>query len=74
MTLQRSLGWQRGEAALDELLGVQRPVEVPAAGHRLGQHHPRGVHSLPDVGQVDSAGDLLDQHRSEPFRPDEQQP
>mmetsp|Transcript_25394 Transcript_25394/g.80118 ORF Transcript_25394/g.80118 Transcript_25394/m.80118 type:complete len:291 (+) Transcript_25394:655-1527(+) len=57
------------ETHLDELLGVQRAVVVAALAHRPGQHHARGVDRLPDVLLVHPPRDLLDQHRSEPLRP-----
>ena len=34
-------------------------MPVLALGHRLGQQHARSVHSLPDVVQVNTPGDLL---------------
>lgn len=53
---------------LNELLGVERAVEVSASTHGLGQHHTGRVHRLPAIGEVHSARDLLDQHRRQTLR------
>ena len=58
----------RAEADLNQLLGVERAVVVAAGAHRLRNEDARRVERLPDAGQVDTAGDLLDQHRGEPLR------
>mmetsp|Transcript_29490 Transcript_29490/g.93227 ORF Transcript_29490/g.93227 Transcript_29490/m.93227 type:complete len:413 (-) Transcript_29490:30-1268(-) len=59
---------EAGEADFDELLGVERPVPVAAARDRPRQHHPGRVGRLEDAFLVDTAGDLSNEHRSEPLR------
>ena len=53
---------------LEQLLGVDGPVEVLAASHGLGEHHAGRVHSLPAVLQVHAPSDLLDEHGSQTLR------
>mmetsp|Transcript_22427 Transcript_22427/g.63649 ORF Transcript_22427/g.63649 Transcript_22427/m.63649 type:complete len:446 (+) Transcript_22427:202-1539(+) len=59
---------EAGEADFDELLWVERAVPVAAARDRPRQHHPGRVGRLEDALLVDAAGDLSDEHRSEPLR------
>lgn len=56
------------EARLDELLRVQRAVEVLTARDRRRQEHADGVDRLEDAAQVRAPGDLFDQQRREPPR------
>ena len=58
------------ELDLDELLGVKRPMPVPALGHRPREHHPSGVDGLERVLAIDPSGDLSDENRCQPVAPE----
>lgn len=57
------------ELDLDELLGVERPMPVPALGHGPWEHHSGGVHGLERVLAVDPPGDLSDEHWCQAMAP-----
>lgn len=51
------------EAHIDQLLRVQVSMPVSSASNRSREGLASGIDSLPDVPEVDSAGDLLNQNR-----------
>jgi len=53
------------ESNVDELLGVQVSVPVGGAANGSGKSLSSSVDSLPDVLEVDSAGDFLNQDGSD---------
>mmetsp|Transcript_12682 Transcript_12682/g.20166 ORF Transcript_12682/g.20166 Transcript_12682/m.20166 type:complete len:215 (-) Transcript_12682:1134-1778(-) len=67
--IQLSQSWlghsfvHRAEANIDQFFRIQRSMPISIGSDRFRQHDTRSVHRLPSFRAVDSARNLLDQHR-----------
>eukprot|EP01137_Pigoraptor_chileana_P020713 Opistho-2@83450 len=67
--LHGHIAGELGEFDLNQLLGIQRAVPVPASSNRRGNHNAGRVRRLEDPLEVSPACDLLDEDGCQSFRP-----